>query len=80
MEPSKETSIKIWKFLDKNFRISKGMIGVRLCVKNRQELETNLCLGGLPFAIIKKFPEVKANVLINIFTLSRAWVKQQLKK
>lgn len=76
---SKETSVQIWEFLDKNFRYRKGFIGLKRCAKNKKEIEVNFVTGGLLYAVIEEFPETKTNVLIPTREIIKSWVESKMK-
>jgi len=77
---AKETSVEIWKFLDKNFKARKDkksehtMVHV---VSKDKDLQTNFVAGGLLYVIAEKFPEVKTNVLIPTKSIIKAWCKSK---
>jgi DNA gyrase inhibitor GyrI len=76
---SKETSVQIWDFLEKNFRYRDGFVGVKRFVKNKKEVEVNFVTGGLLYAVIEEFPETKTNVLIPTQAIIKKWVESKMK-
>lgn len=79
---AKETSVEIWKFLDKNFSARKdkknGAIMVHATSKDKN-LQTNFVVGGLLYVVTEQFPQVKTNILIPTQSIIKEWGKSKTK-
>ena len=77
---AKETSVEIWKFLDKNFKASKDKTTGQIMVYTpNEDLQFDFVAGGLLYVITQQFPQVKTNVLIPTQSIIREWCKSKTK-